>query len=90
LKRLTALVGLGSVTCSLMIAGESAPVHCSQEGQLGPPACDEGLTCHAGICRGLVPPAPIGGGPGSPPITAGPGGSGGDAGAETAGAAGSG
>ncbi len=50
MRRLAALLALGCVTCSLVIAGESAPLPCSQEGQRGPPACDEGFTCQAGLC----------------------------------------
>ncbi len=51
MRRLTALVALGGLSCSLMIAGESAPLHCSEAGRPGPPACDEGQVCRAGICQ---------------------------------------
>ena len=55
MRQLAALLALGCVTCSLVIAGESAPLHCAQEGELGPPACDEGFTCRAGVCRREAP-----------------------------------
>jgi hypothetical protein len=42
---------LSCVTCSLMISGETAPLHCSVEGQRGPPACDDGFVCRNGECR---------------------------------------
>lgn len=80
------LLGLGSVTCSLMIAGESSSTRCSQEGQSGPPACDEGLTCYAGICRNFAANASTAGAPsdggrpaGGAAGVAGTGGGGGDA-----------
>jgi hypothetical protein len=44
-------VALSCMTCSLVISGESAPLHCSAEGQRGPPACDEGFICRRGLCR---------------------------------------
>lgn len=45
-----ALLALSSAACSLLISGEDEPLTCSQEAQTGPPACDEGFTCHHGIC----------------------------------------
>jgi hypothetical protein len=41
---------LSSAACSLLISGQDEPLTCSQEAQKGPPACDEGFTCHHGIC----------------------------------------
>lgn len=37
--------------CSLLVSSEPEPLRCSDEGQNGPPACDEGQVCEAGICR---------------------------------------
>lgn len=48
---LALLLGLSSGACSLLISGEDAPLSCSQEGQLGPPACDVGFVCLQGICQ---------------------------------------
>ena len=52
-----ALVGLLSA-CSLLVEGESTPLACSQEGQVGPPVCDAGLVCRAGLCQ---EPEPVSG-----------------------------
>ena len=59
--------------CSLLVGGEPQPLRCTQEGWHGPPACDLGWSCHAGICQadsaggvgGLDVPTPAGaaGGP---------------------------
>lgn len=59
---LALLLGLSSVACSLLISGEDAPLSCSQEGQLGPPACDAGFRCLAGICQAKMATATGGGG----------------------------
>lgn len=45
------VLGLSSVACSLLISAEADPLPCSQEGRRGPPACDEGFSCQAGLCR---------------------------------------
>lgn len=37
--------------CSVLVGSEPEPLRCSDEGQVGPPACDEGQVCEAGICR---------------------------------------
>lgn len=50
--------------CSLLIAGEADEVSCSEEGQLGPPACDAGFSCQAGVCRAASPSADGDGGEG--------------------------
>ncbi len=46
--------------CSLMLDGESSPLRCTQEGLVGPPACDEGFVCWAGVCRAAEPVAAAG------------------------------
>jgi hypothetical protein len=54
LKRLTTpalLLSIAAGGCSLLVSGEPAPMRCAIEGQLGPPACDPGLTCISGFCR---------------------------------------
>jgi hypothetical protein len=44
---------LGGVAsaCSLLIEGEPMPLRCSQEGRVGPPACDPGMICRSGTCQ---------------------------------------
>jgi hypothetical protein len=37
--------------CSLLVGSEPKPLRCSEDGQVGPPGCDEGQVCVAGICR---------------------------------------
>jgi hypothetical protein len=37
--------------CSVLVGSEPEPLRCSDEGQVGPPACDEGQVCSVGICR---------------------------------------
>jgi hypothetical protein len=37
--------------CSLLVGSEPEPLRCGEDGQVGPPACDEGQVCVAGICR---------------------------------------
>lgn len=37
--------------CSLLISDEAEPIACSDEGKLGPPACDPGFSCQGGVCR---------------------------------------
>jgi hypothetical protein len=54
LKRLTMLalaLSIAAGGCSLLVSGEPEPMRCALEGQLGPPACDPGLTCISGLCR---------------------------------------
>ncbi|HEX2875385.1 MAG TPA: hypothetical protein VHP33_29240 [Polyangiaceae bacterium] len=46
---MVALVFTGA--CSLLIADEADEVSCEQEGRVGPPACDPGFSCQAGVCR---------------------------------------
>jgi hypothetical protein len=46
--------------CSLLIDGESTPLRCAQEGQVGPPACDVGMVCLSGSCRLSEPAASAG------------------------------
>ena len=48
---LAMMVSAGSVACSLLVGGEPTPVHCSQEGHKGPPACDLGYSCLSGSCQ---------------------------------------
>jgi hypothetical protein len=50
--------------CSLLIGSETAPLRCSQEGQLGPPACDAGFVCKEGVCQLAPPPTDADGGEG--------------------------
>ena len=50
-----------SSACSLLVGGEMTPLHCSEEGQLGPPACDAGFVCRAGVCQLAPAPAADGG-----------------------------
>ena len=57
-------VGLLCSACSLLIGSETAPLHCSQEGGLGPPACDVGFVCKEGVCQLAPPPADEEGGEG--------------------------
>jgi hypothetical protein len=42
---------LAAAGCSLLVSGEPEPMRCALEGQVGPPACDPGLTCISGLCR---------------------------------------
>lgn len=46
---LLASVALGSA-CSTVVPDEFARVRCSAEGQVGPPACEAGEVCGAGVC----------------------------------------
>jgi hypothetical protein len=48
--------------CSLLIDGEQSPLRCSQEGQRGPPACDEGFVCRSNVCE-IAEPVSEGGAP---------------------------
>jgi len=57
--------GLLLSACSLLIGGETAPLHCSQEGQVGPPACDAGFVCKEGVCQLAPSPVDAEGGQGS-------------------------
>jgi len=57
--------GLLVSACSLLIGSETQPLHCSQEGQLGPPACDAGFVCKQGVCQLAPPLADAEGGQGS-------------------------
>jgi hypothetical protein len=54
------VASLALVGCSLLVGGEPVPLRCSQEGLVGPPACDDGLECRAGICQAA----------GTPPVVA--------------------
>ena len=56
--------GLLCGACSLLIGSETAPLHCSQEGQLGPPACDVGFVCREEVCQLAPPPTQGDGGEG--------------------------
>jgi hypothetical protein len=56
------LGGLAATACSLIVDGEPAALRCSQEGRVGPPACDEGFVCSSGVCR-ISEPVSQGGGP---------------------------
>lgn len=47
--------GCLSLSCSLLVVGEE-PMRCSQEGQVGPPACDAGLVCREGLCQAETAP----------------------------------
>lgn len=42
-----------AAACSLLVEGEPSPLPCALEGRQGPPACDEGFECRAGLCRPL-------------------------------------
>lgn len=61
--RTTAAVALGivggltllAVGCSAMIEAELTRVNCSWEGAIGPPACEPGQICRAGVCSGCAP-----------------------------------
>lgn len=52
-RRGFALVGASAalLSCSLLVGGEPFPLHCSEEGRRGPPACDPGWSCRAGVCE---------------------------------------
>lgn len=50
------VVGSACGGCSLLIGSEPSPLACSQEGQIGPPACDPGFVCTAGLCRQATAP----------------------------------
>lgn len=67
--------------CSLLVGSEPTPLLCSEEGRLGPPACDVGQVCRSGECRAASPSAP----PAEPPTAAGNAGVGGDSGLDAAG-----
>ena len=56
------LVGLAGllVACSLVVTGVPEELHCSQEGVLGPPACDSGFRCVSGVCRAESDAAELG------------------------------
>lgn len=63
-------LAVGSAACSLLISAEPSPLACSQEGQLGPPACDDGFVCRAGLCqRPTATPASGGESGGEPSAT---------------------
>ena len=53
---------LAAAACSLMVNGEPRPLRCSQEGRVGPPACDEGFVCSSGVCE-IWEPVSAGGRP---------------------------
>lgn len=36
--------------CELMIKGKLDQVHCDADGMVGPPACQDGFACNAGLC----------------------------------------
>ena len=61
-------LGLALLGCSLLVGGEPTPMHCSQRGIQGPPACDPGLECRGGICQ--APQAAADGGAGASPDSA--------------------
>lgn len=48
---LVVLLGGLASACSLLIEGEPMPLRCSQEGRVGPPACDPGMICRSGTCQ---------------------------------------
>lgn len=39
-----------SCACSLLIDSELERVHCTEENVIGPPACEPGQVCGAGLC----------------------------------------
>jgi hypothetical protein len=57
MRRLTglALAAAACAACSLLIGAEPEPLRCTEEGRLGPPACDSGQVCRTGVCE----PAPM-------------------------------
>jgi hypothetical protein len=62
-EALLLLGGLASA-CSLLVEGEPMPLRCSQEGRVGPPACDPGMVCRSGTCQVAEQGASDGGGGG--------------------------
>jgi hypothetical protein len=44
-----------STSCSLIVPSEVDPLHCSQEGKIGPPACEPDQICADGICVKCMP-----------------------------------
>lgn len=50
---LLALLLGAPLSCSLLVGGEPRPLRCEQEGQEGPPACEPGYRCRAGVCQVL-------------------------------------
>lgn len=40
--------------CSLLVDDELSKVRCSQEGVIGPPACDSGQLCAEGRCQACL------------------------------------
>ena len=43
---------LAAAACSFIVEN-AGPLACSQEGRLGPPACDAGLICRQGLCQAI-------------------------------------
>jgi len=84
LAPLATVAALASGACSLLISGEAEQIQCSDEGQLGPPACDLGFSCQASICRADALPDDDS----DPEAVGGAAGSGGAAGADGASGAG--
>jgi hypothetical protein len=63
-RLLAAFVGaLAAVACEVLVDGELGPVHCTDEGAVGPPACPVGAACVKGDCE---PVADLGRNLGSP------------------------
>lgn len=50
-RRLAVLMAALAGGCSFIVAGEDSPVACSDDGYRGPPACDMGQFCSAGVCQ---------------------------------------
>jgi hypothetical protein len=50
LRGLPALFFWLAAGCEALVDGQLGQVHCMAEGQVGPPACPDGLTCKAGAC----------------------------------------
>lgn len=51
-------VGLAAAAggCELIVPGDLASVHCTEDGAVGPPVCPYGMFCHDGLCT-QGPPA---------------------------------
>jgi hypothetical protein len=58
------------VACSVIVEGQPERLRCSDEGRIGPPACDEGQICQDGLCRAFE--AANGGAPAAEPSRPGP------------------
>lgn len=70
---LVAVSGL-AFACSLLVNGATEELGCTQEGAFGPPACDPGFQCMAGVCRAADDNRGEGGTSGEAGATAGDGG----------------